>query len=132
MTIRIHLFTQTHHAQSEKLQTAWHYLSRQRGILLVTTFNEGKRVTPRKTEQHVVKPNDGKPVAIAERCELLQREGEDDLYTFVIMTMETNDAVRPVVDEKGRTWSGTRIGPSGWAKSRDFGGTRGTARYPRI
>jgi hypothetical protein len=47
-------------------------------------------------------PNDGKPVAIAERCELLQHEGEDDLYTLVIMTMETNDAVRSVVGEKGR------------------------------
>jgi len=33
--------------------------------------------------------------------ELWQREG-DELYTFVMMTTETNGAVKPVVGDKGR------------------------------
>ena len=42
-----------------------------RGVLAVTSFNEGREITPTKTEQHVLTPLDGAPIGIAvvwERC----------------------------------------------------------------
>jgi len=69
-----------------------------RGLLIVRTFNEGKEITPSKTEQHVITPNDGKPLAIAVLWEAWEHESGNQLFAFVMVTTTPNALVSTITD----------------------------------
>jgi len=82
-----------------------------RGILPVRTFNEGKEITPTKTEQHVITPRDGKPLGIAVLYERWTHSSEDDLLTFVMVTTPANTLVGTITDRMPAV-----LAPEHWAK----------------
>ncbi len=73
-----------------------------RGILAVTSFNEGREITPTKTEQHVLTPLDGAPIGIAvvwERQSNMNREPHGGaLLTFAMVTVPPNDLIATITD----------------------------------
>lgn len=103
------------HATVEKLDTYWRYLSHQRGILIVKTFNEGKDLG-KTTLQHTITPKDGRPLGIAVIYEKWVQENDAELFTFIMMTTPANKQIRdgdvtdrmPAVltPEKWGTWLG--------------------------
>ncbi len=69
-----------------------------RALLVVKTFNEGKEISPSKTEQHTITPNDGKPVAIAV---IWERWGEPHgaaLESFAMLTVPANALIGTITD----------------------------------
>lgn len=88
------------HARAEtvdQLPTFRNAFARQRGILLVHTFNEGEELPNGKTKQWVITPKDGEPIAIAVVCEEWRR-GEEQLWTFVQVTTPANQLITPLTD----------------------------------
>jgi putative SOS response-associated peptidase YedK len=69
--------------------------ARRRGTLIVHTFNEGHEVSPSKTIQHTITPDDGKPIGIAV---IWSREAQDDgdLYRFVMVTVAANKLISTI------------------------------------
>lgn len=62
------------------------------------TFNEGKEITPRRTEQHTIAPLDGKPLGIAV---VWDRWGENHgtvLETFAMVTVPANRLIGAITD----------------------------------
>ena len=72
------------------------FLDGQRGVLFVRSFNEGREITPTKTEQHTVTPNDGQPLAIA--CLWRRFELEPPLLAFVMVTTPPNKLISTITD----------------------------------
>ena len=78
------------------------------------TFNEGREITPTKTEQHVIAPNDGKPIAIAVIWECWGEAGPAMLASFAMVTVPANALIRQITDrmpaivaaEKWDVWLG--------------------------
>ena len=82
-----------------------------RGLVVVKTFNEGKELTPSKTEQHVITPNDGALLAIAV---IYERWGEVHgaaLDTFAIVTVPPNRLIATITDRMPAI-----VPPEHWAK----------------
>jgi putative SOS response-associated peptidase YedK len=71
---------------------------RRRGLLVVRTFNEGKEITPAKTEQHVIVPNDGLPVAIAVIWESWGEKHGASLESFAMVTVPPNRLITTITD----------------------------------
>jgi putative SOS response-associated peptidase YedK len=69
-----------------------------RGLIAVSTFNEGKEITPTKTEQYVLTPKDGKPVAIAVIWERWSEVHEAPLLSFAMVTVPPNDLIGTITD----------------------------------
>ena len=69
-----------------------------RGLVVVKTFNEGKEVSPNKTEQHRITPNDGKPVAIAVVWERWGEKHGAALETFAMVTVPANALIGTITD----------------------------------
>lgn len=69
-----------------------------RGLVAVTTFNEGREITPNKTEQHVLTPHDGKPVAIAVVWERWSERQGSSLLSFAMVTVPPNDLIGTITD----------------------------------
>lgn len=69
-----------------------------RGLLAVTTFNEGREISPTKTEQHVLSPKDGDPIAIAVIWEHCQSRDGNALMTFAMVTVPPNALVATITD----------------------------------
>jgi putative SOS response-associated peptidase YedK len=69
-----------------------------RGLLLVETFNEGEELSPTRTFQHVVTPNDGKPLAIAVLWEAWHHAEQGELLTFVMATTPANALIASITD----------------------------------
>lgn len=89
------------HARAETIDTKPTFrdaFAHRRGILAVRTFNEGKEITPTKTEQHVVTPRDGKPIGIAVLWERWTHRTEGELYTFVMVTVPPNKLISTITD----------------------------------
>lgn len=91
----------TIHARAETLDTkpTWRkpFLEGRRGILAgLGTFNEGKEITEKKTQQFVVKPRDGKPLAIAVVYERREIEGAPPLFTYAMVTTEPNALISTI------------------------------------
>lgn len=63
-----------------------------RGLIMATTFNEGEEVTPTKTQQYVLTPTDGNPVAIAAIWEL------GDPLSFAMVTTQANALISTITD----------------------------------
>jgi putative SOS response-associated peptidase YedK len=89
------------HARAETLDTKPTFreaFAERRGILVVRTFNEGKEITPSKTEQHTVTPRDGKPLGIAVLWEHWMHDTGGELYTFVMVTVDANRLIGTITD----------------------------------
>jgi len=84
---------------------------KRRGLVVVSTFNEGKEITPSKTEQHVIMPNDRKPLAIAV---IWERWGElhgAALETFAMLTVPANNLIGAITDRMPAI-----VEPDDWGK----------------
>jgi putative SOS response-associated peptidase YedK len=82
-----------------------------RGLVVVKTFNEGKEITPSKTEQHVITPDDGALLAIAV---IWERWGElhgAALETFAMVTVPANRLIAAITDRMPAI-----VSPQHWAK----------------
>jgi putative SOS response-associated peptidase YedK len=69
-----------------------------RGLIAVSTFNEGKEIAPGKTEQYVLTPKDGKPVAIAVIWERWSETHEAPLLSFAMVTVPPNALIGTITD----------------------------------
>lgn len=88
------------HARAETIDTLPTFadaFANRRGLLIVKTFNEGEEVG-RKTVQHTITPNDGKPIAIAVIFERWEHEDGGELLTFVMVTTPPNALVGKITD----------------------------------
>ena len=90
------------HARAETLEqkpTFRDAFLERRGLLVVNTFNEGKEITPRKTEQHVVTLRDRKATAIAVIWERWHgNPALPPLETFAMVTVPANDVIGTITD----------------------------------
>ncbi len=89
------------HARAETIDqkpTFRDAFARARGLLVVRTFNEGKEITPTKTEQHTITPRDGKPIGIAVLNERWTDGTDSELFTFVMVTTPPNKLIRTITD----------------------------------
>lgn len=89
------------HARAETIDTKPTFrdaFRKRRGLLVVSTFNEGREVTPTKTEQHVLTPRDGKPVAIAVVWERWSERQGSSLLSFAMVTVPPNDLIAAITD----------------------------------
>jgi len=101
------------HARAEtldELPTFREAFARRRGLVVVSTFNEGKEITPTKTEQHVITPRDGKPLAIAVVWERWTAHNEGELLTFAMVTVPANKLIGTITDRmpaivRGEDWA---------------------------
>ena len=78
---------------------------------MVKTFNEGKEITPRKTEQHVIVPRDGTPIGIAVLWERWEHPEQSELLTFVMVTTPANKLIGTITDRMPAV-----LAPEHWAK----------------
>lgn len=67
-----------------------------RGILAVASFNEGHKVTPRRTEQYVLTPDDGAPIGIAVIWQPCQ--AADGTPCFAMVTVPPNALIATITD----------------------------------
>ena len=102
------------HARAEtidELPTFREAFAHRRGLVVVSTFNEGKEITPTKTEQHVVSSRDGKPLAIAVVWERWTAHNEGELLTFAMVTVPANKLIGTITDRMPAI-----VQPADWAK----------------
>lgn len=92
------------HARSETIDSkptfAKAFKNAQRGIVLVKTFNEGKQVSPKVTEQHTIKLGDDPAAAITmlyERFEIPELPAP--MLACVMVTVEANELIRTLTTE---------------------------------
>jgi len=71
---------------------------KRRGILLASTFNEGEEVTPSRTQQYVLTPKDGAPVAIAVVWDRWKGEDGVWLLSFAMVTSAANPPISAITD----------------------------------
>lgn len=69
-----------------------------RAILPVTTFNEGREITPTKTEQHILTPQDGAPIGIAVVWERWADPHGGALLSFAMVTVPPNQLIATITD----------------------------------
>jgi putative SOS response-associated peptidase YedK len=89
------------HARAESIDakpTFRDSFARHRGLILVSSFNEGEEVSATKTVQYVVAPADNKPIAIAIIWDRWQREGEPSLLSFAMVTVPANPLIATITD----------------------------------
>ena len=89
------------HARAETLEekkTFREAFLTRRGLVVVSTFNEGKEVAPNKTEQHVIASDDRKPIAIAVIWERWSKKPGAPLETFAMVTVPPNRLIGTITD----------------------------------
>jgi putative SOS response-associated peptidase YedK len=89
------------HARAESLDakpTFRDAFLHRRGLIAVNTFNEGREITPSRTEQHVLTPLDGKPIAIAVIWERWSERQGSSLLSFAMVTVPPNDLIATITD----------------------------------
>jgi len=69
-----------------------------RGLVVVNTFNEGKEITPRKTEQYVVTLKERSATAIAVIWERWSEQNRGTLETFAMVTVPPNALIATITD----------------------------------
>ncbi len=102
------------HARAESIEvkpTFRDAFLRRRGLVVVSTFNEGREITPTKTEQHVLTPQDGKPAAIAVIWERWSERQGSSLLSFAMVTVPANELIEPITERMPAL-----IDDSDWAK----------------
>lgn len=88
------------HARCETIDTRPTFADsfrHRRGVLFVTTFNEGEELPNGRTKQWTITPKDGAPIAIAVIFEDWVN-GEERLTTFVQVTTPASPLIAPVTD----------------------------------
>src|SRR3984957_9051128 len=92
------------HARSETIDSkptfAKAFQNSQRGIVLVKTFNEGKQISPKVTEQHTIMLGDEPAGAIAmlyDRFEIAELPAP--LLACVMVTVPANELIRTLTTE---------------------------------
>jgi len=88
------------HARAETIEikpTFKEAFFNRRGLVVVNTFNEGKEITPTKTEQYVITPRNRKATAIAVIFDRWERRDEV-LETFAMVTVPPNDLIATITD----------------------------------
>lgn len=68
-----------------------------RGVLYVSTFNEGEELANGRTQQWTITPKDGKPIAIAVIYEIWER-GDERAFAFVQATTPANKLISKITD----------------------------------
>jgi putative SOS response-associated peptidase YedK len=90
------------HARAETIDekpTFAHAFRCGRGLLMVSTFNEGEELANGKTKQWVITPKDGQPMAIAVLFEEWRNDATGEtLNTFVMVTTPPNELVGRITD----------------------------------
>jgi putative SOS response-associated peptidase YedK len=89
------------HARSETIDTLLTFrdaFADRRGILIVSSFNEGKEITPTKTEQYILAAKDGQPCAIAVIWERWVEPHGGELLTFAMITTPPNELIGTITD----------------------------------
>ena len=108
------LGTRLIHARGESIDEKPSFreaFANRRGLLIVKTFNEGEEVTPKKTRQHTIAPNDGKPIGIAVIWERWREEHAGELLTFAMVTVAANKLIGKITDRMPAV-----IAPENWRK----------------
>ena len=85
------------HARAETIESKPTFkdaFARRRGLVVVHSFNEGKEVTPTKTEQYIITPKE--PLAIA----VIWEPGRDEssLLSFAMVTVAANALIGTITD----------------------------------
>lgn len=96
VTARLHI-----HARAETIERLPAFrdaFARRRGLIVVSTFNEGREITPSRTEQHRITPRDGKPLAIAAIWERWSGRNAGTLLTFAMVTVPPNPLIATITD----------------------------------
>lgn len=102
------------HARSEEIElkpTFKDAFFERRGLVVVSSFNEGEDVGPRKTIQHVITPNDGRPLAIAVIWDVWGEPHGGEITTFAMITVPANKLIQPITDRMPAV-----LTPGDWAK----------------
>ena len=89
------------HARAESIEqkpTFRDAFFKRRGLVVVNTFNEGKEITPRKTEQYVVTLKERSATAIAVIWERWAEQGRGVLETFAMVTVPPNTLIATITD----------------------------------
>ena len=98
------------HARAETIDTKPTFRDcflQRRGLVLATTFNEGEEVTPTKTQQYVITPEETVAIAV-----IWDRwNAEPPLLTFAMVTVEANPLIAAITDRMPAL-----IEPEDWAK----------------
>jgi putative SOS response-associated peptidase YedK len=89
------------HARAESIEqkpTFRDAFFNRRGLVVVNTFNEGKEITPKKTEQYVVTLKERPATAIAVIWERWAEQGKGVLETFAMVTAPPNALIATITD----------------------------------
>jgi len=89
------------HARAESIDvkpTFRDAFARRRGLIFVSSFNEGEEIAPTKTAQYVLTPTDDKPIAIAVVWNHWRKEGELALLSFAMVTTPANELIGTITD----------------------------------
>jgi putative SOS response-associated peptidase YedK len=89
------------HARAETIEqksTFRDAFRHRRGLVVVNTFNEGKEITPRKTEQHVITLPGRTATAIAVIWERWSGQNAGALETFAMVTVMPNPLIATITD----------------------------------
>jgi putative SOS response-associated peptidase YedK len=89
------------HARAETIDTKPTFadsFAQRRGLVVVRTFNEGREITPTKTEQHTITPRDGLPIAIAVIWDRWSERNEGMLLSFAMVTTAANKLISTITD----------------------------------
>ena len=102
------------HARAETIEqkpTFRDAFFQRRGLVVVNTFNEGKEITPTKTEQHVITPRGRMATAIAVIWERWSGHNAGVLETFAMVTVPANELIGTITDRMPAL-----IGDEDWGK----------------
>lgn len=89
------------HARSESADRTRRFsdaFAHRRGILVVSTFNEGRDLPNGRTEQHVIVPNDSKALAIAVLWERWIEPTGAWFLAFAMLTVPANRLIASITD----------------------------------
>jgi len=89
------------HARAESIDvkpTFRDAFAKRRGLIFVSSFNEGQEVSPTKTVQYVLTPTDDRPIAIAVIWNHWRKEGEPSLLNFAMVTTPPNELIGTITD----------------------------------
>lgn len=88
------------HARAETIDTRPTFresFAQRRGLIFVNHFNEGEEVTPTRTQQWVITPQDAQPIAIGVIYQMIAI-GEMARPAFVMVTTEPNVLIAKITD----------------------------------
>lgn len=89
------------HARAESIDvkpTFREAFARRRGLIFVSSFNEGEELSPTKTAQYVLTPTDDRLIAIAVIWNHWRKDGEPSLLTFAMVTTPANELIGTITD----------------------------------